>query len=196
MTREKASVRLADYRAPDFLIDTVDLDIMLDAKTTRVKARLRLTPNETGASTLQLVGDELILVSAKLDGAPLAESRFTATPEQLTVNDVPDEPFTLEIETEIDPTANTKLMGLYRTGGAYCTQCEAEGFRRITYFLDRPDVLAVYTTRIEATKAEAPILLANGNLTDSGMIAGTDRHFAVWYDPFPKPKLSVCHGRR
>ena len=93
----------------------------------------------------------------------------------------------LEIETLVDPTANTQLMGLYRAGGTYCTQCEAEGFRRITYFPDRPDVMAVYTTRIEAEKAEAPVLLANGNLVEAGDIAGTTRHYAVWHDPFPKP---------
>ncbi len=93
----------------------------------------------------------------------------------------------LEIETVVDPSANTQLMGLYRAGGTYCTQCEAEGFRRITYFPDRPDVMAVYTTRIEADKAEVPVLLANGNLVAAGDVAGTTRHFAVWHDPFPKP---------
>ena len=87
----------------------------------------------------------------------------------------------------VDPSANTQLMGLYRSGAIYCTQCEAEGFRRITYFPDRPDVMAVYTTRIEADKAEAPVLLANGNLVASGDLPGTGRHFAVWHDPFPKP---------
>ena len=92
----------------------------------------------------------------------------------------------LDIETELDPTANTKLMGLYRSGKAYTTQCEAEGFRRITYFPDRPDVMAVFTTRIEADKAEAPVLLANGNLVETGDLPG-GRHFAVWHDPFPKP---------
>src|SRR6185295_17914336 len=86
----------------------------------------------------------------------------------------------------IDPSANTKLMGLYRSSGTYCTQCEAEGFRRITYFLDRPDVLAVYRTRIEAEHGEAPVLLSNGNLVEEGKIGDT-RHFAVWEDPFPKP---------
>ncbi|MGE3144643.1 MAG: aminopeptidase N, partial [Pseudorhodoplanes sp.] len=98
----------------------------------------------------------------------------------------PRQPFTLDIETVVDPTANTQLMGLYRSSGTYCTQCEAEGFRRITYFLDRPDVMAVYTTRIEADKTEAPVLLANGNLVEAGDLPG-GRHFAVWNDPFPKP---------
>jgi len=110
-----------------------------------------------------------------------------ATPDRLTIAQPPHRPFRLEIETLVDPSANTQLSGLYRSGAIYCTQCEAEGFRRITYFPDRPDVMAVYTTRIEADKGAAPVLLANGNLTASGDIAGTSRHFAVWHDPFPKP---------
>jgi aminopeptidase N len=100
---------------------------------------------------------------------------------------VPDRRFSLEIVTALNPSANTKLMGLYRSSGVYCTQCEAEGFRRITFFLDRPDVLSVYTTRIEAEKAATPKLLANGNLIESGEVASTGRHFAIWHDPFPKP---------
>ena len=187
MTAENAPVRLSDYRPPEFLIDTVDLDIVLDPTATRVTAQLSLKPNDPSATALTLVGDGLTLISVSLDGVVLASDRYQATPDQLIVKDVPKGPFTVEIRTETDPTANTKLMGLYRTGSAYCTQCEAEGFRRITYFLDRPDVLAVYTTRIEAAVAEAPHLLGNGNLIDSGAVAGSDRHFAVWHDPFPKP---------
>ena len=110
-----------------------------------------------------------------------------ATPDKLTIAQPPNRPFTLEIETVVDPAANTQLMGLYRAGGTYCTQCEAEGFRRITYFPDRPDVMAVYTTRIEADKSEAPVLLSNGNLIANGDVPGTNRHFAVWHDPFKKP---------
>jgi aminopeptidase N len=187
MKAETAPVRLADYHPPEFLVDTVHLDIRLDPKATRVTARLALRPNGAGARTLALVGDELKLISVALDGARLSPDGYRATPSLLAIEHVPDGPFTVEIETEIDPTHNTRLMGLYRTGSAYCTQCEAEGFRRITYFLDRPDVLAVYTTRIEAPRAEAPILLANGNPVESGVVSGTDRHFAVWHDPFPKP---------
>jgi aminopeptidase N len=99
----------------------------------------------------------------------------------------PDDVFTLEIDTQIDPSNNTKLSGLYRSNGVYCTQCEAEGFRRITYFIDRPDNLSVYTTRIEAEKTDAPILLSNGNLVETSHIEGTNRHYAIWHDPFPKP---------
>ncbi|VTZ22495.1 Aminopeptidase N [Methylocella tundrae] len=109
------------------------------------------------------------------------------SPDQLTLAAPPQRPFALEIETEIDPSANTRLMGLYRSGSAYCTQCEPEGFRRITYFLDRPDVLSVYTVRIEADRSEAPLLLSNGNLIEAGDLEGGKRHYAVWRDPFPKP---------
>ncbi len=117
----------------------------------------------------------------------LSGDDFHETQTELTIKKLPKSAkFELEIETEIDPTANTKLMGLYRSGGNYCTQCEAEGFRRITYFLDRPDVLAVYTTRLEAHKSENPVLLGNGNPVKKGS-AGKGRHYAIWHDPHPKP---------
>jgi aminopeptidase N len=135
---------------------------------------------------LLLDGDGLRLVSLKLDGDALPVSSYVATPDALTIPQPPNKPFVLEIETAVDPSANTQLSGLYRSSGTYCTQCEAEGFRRITYFPDRPDVMAVYTTRIEADKTEAPVLLANGNLIESGNGPG-GRHFAVWQDPYPKP---------
>ncbi|BDV33743.1 aminopeptidase N [Methylocystis iwaonis] len=182
------AVRLADYRPADFLIDTVALDISLHRTETKVVARLALRRNPKGAPGAPLVldGDELTLVGVKVDGRPLGAQDYTATPDQLTLTAVPEAPFTLEIETRVDPTANTQLSGLYRSGSAYCTQCEAEGFRRITYFLDRPDVLSVYTTRIDADKSEAPILLSNGNPGETGDLPG-GRHYAVWRDPFPKP---------
>ena len=107
--------------------------------------------------------------------------------ETLTLHNVPNEPFTLDIETNCNPDENTALSGLYRTNSIYCTQCEAEGFRRITYFLDRPDVLARYTTRIEARRSDAPVLLSNGNLIEEGAVDGTERHYTVWEDPHPKP---------
>src|ERR1051326_5066979 len=118
-TEEHRPVRLEDYRPPDWLIDTVDLDVSLDPNATRVRAKLQVRPNAGAAPA-------------------------------------PQRAFELQIETVIDPTGNTQLMGLYRAGATYCTQCEAEGFRRITYFLDRPDVMAVYTTRIEADQDETP----------------------------------------
>jgi aminopeptidase N len=187
-TEEPPAIRLTDYRPPHWLIETVDLDVSLDPTATTVRAKLKLRPNGGSApAPLVLDGEDLKLRSLALDGEPLPSASFLATPERLTIAQPPHRPFELTIETVIDPTANTQLMGLYRAGSTYCTQCEAEGFRRITYFLDRPDVMAVYTTRIEADKSEAPVLLANGNLVDQGEIRGTNRHFAVWHDPFKKP---------
>ena len=188
-TEEARPVRLEDYRQPDWVVETVELDVKLDPAATRVRATLALRPNGNGAAPapLTLDGDGLDLRGLKLDGATLPPEQFVATADRLTIAQPPQRPFRLEIETVVDPSANTQLMGLYRSGAIYCTQCEAEGFRRITYFLDRPDVMAVYTTRIEAEKADAPVLLANGNLVASGDLPGTGRHFAVWHDPFPKP---------
>jgi len=188
-TDQDQPVRLADYQPPSWLVETADLDVSLHATATRVRATLKLKPNpRTGApAPVTLDGDGLTLKSLKLDGAELSPESFTATPDRLSIPQPPNRPFVLEIETHVDPTANTQLSGLYRAGATYCTQCEAEGFRRITYFPDRPDVMAVYTTRVEAEKAEAPVLLANGNLVAAGDIAGTTRHFAQWHDPFPKP---------
>ena len=188
-TEESRPVRLADYSPPDWLVETVDLDIRLDPAATRVRATLALKPNPAAAAPAPLVldGEKLALASLRIDGETLPAEQYVTTEDRLTIAQPPQRPFRLEIETVVDPAANTELSGLYRSSGNYCTQCEAEGFRRITYFPDRPDVMAVYTTRIEAEKAEAPVLLANGNLVDSGDVPGTSRHFAVWHDPFPKP---------
>ena len=180
-------IRLKDYRPPDWLVETVSLDIGLHPTATRVRAILTFKPNPKNASApLVLDGDGLSLVSLKLDGQTLPGDSFVATSDGLTIPQPPNRPFKLEIETAVDPSANTQLSGLYRSNGTYCTQCEAEGFRRITFFPDRPDVMAVYTTRIEADKAEAPVLLSNGNLVESGDAPGK-RHFVVWHDPHPKP---------
>src|SRR4051812_46664625 len=182
-------VRLEDYRPSDFLIDRVDLEIRLDPRDSRITAALAMRPNPEGQSKAALIldGDELTLLGAELDGRSLQRGEYTATPQSFTLPVAPRRPFILRLQMQVDPSANTKLMGLYRSSGVYCTQCEAEGFRRITYFLDRPDVLAVYTTRIEGDRDTEPVLLGNGNLVESGSVAGTNRHFAVWHDPFPKP---------
>ncbi|WP_395665660.1 aminopeptidase N [Methylocella sp.] len=192
-TETAEPVRLKDYRAPDYLIDTVDLVVKLHPTRARVVSRLRLRPNPAGrpGAPLILDGDGLNALSVRLDGEAPEVGAATVTPQQLALSAPPRRAFTLEIETELDPSANTRLMGLYRSGSAYCTQCEPEGFRRITYFLDRPDVLSVYSVRIEATRAEAPVLLANGNPVEAGDLPpgddGAARHYAVWRDPFPKP---------
>src|SRR6516162_8098036 len=143
-TEQARPVRLEDYRPPDWLVESVELDVALDPTATRVRAALTLRPNGNGAAPAPL----------KLDGAALPPERFVVTADQLTIAQPPQRRFRLEIETVVDPSANTQLLGLYRSGAIYCTQCEAEGFRRITYFPDRPDVMAVYTTRIEAEKVD------------------------------------------
>ena len=185
-----APVLLKDYRPPNYLIDSVDLDIALHPAETRVRSRLKMRPNPAAKGkpgALVLNGEHLTLETVRLAGKTLESSDYELTDKTLTLPRLPREAFTLEIVTTCNPEANKALTGLYRSRGIYCTQCEAEGFRRITYFLDRPDVLSTYTTRIEAERDEAPILLGNGNLADSGKLEGGKRHFAVWHDPFPKP---------
>jgi len=185
MTTPPGTIRRADYTPPPFLIETVDLDVALGKEATDVRARLAVRRNPAAiAKPLDLVldGKKIELVSVRLDGEP-ADHETTA--ETLTVRGVP-ESFSLEITTRLRPQENTELTGLYKSRDLFCTQCEAEGFRRITYFLDRPDVMARYTTRIVADRALAPVLLSNGNLVDSGIL-GDGRHFARWEDPFPKP---------
>ena len=180
---------LKDYAPPDYLIETVALDVGLAPKAARVVSKLEIRPNPEAATdgqALVLDGEALTLERIKLDGKALAAGDYILSPSKLTIPNVPAQAFTLEITTLCDPEANTELSGLYRSRGTYCTQCEPEGFRRITYFLDRPDVLAVYTVRIEADR-DTPVLLSNGNPVESGAIPGTDRHYAVWHDPFPKP---------
>jgi aminopeptidase N len=182
-------VRLADYRPPDFLIDSVDLVFDLGEAETRVKSRLRLRRNPLAAdraAPLRLDGDALELQALALDGEALGENRRRPTAEGgLELPGVPDS-FTLDLETRIRPQENTALSGLYMSGGNFCTQCEPEGFRRITYFIDRPDVMARYTTTITADKARFPILLSNGNPAGASE-AEDGRHRAKWVDPHPKP---------
>jgi aminopeptidase N len=151
---------LKDYVPPNYLVDTVDLDFALDPKATRVKSKLRLRPNpKAGAagSPLVLDGEGLVLQSLALDGKPLGLDDYRLDEKSLTILRVPDRPFTVETVTLCDPEANTALSGLYRSRGTYCSQCEPEGFRRITFFLDLPDVLAIYTVRVEADAETAPV---------------------------------------
>ncbi len=182
-------IYLKDYAPPAFLIDETVLDLALEPAETRVRARLSMRPNPASKAkpkALKLDGEMLKLARLAIGGKELEESRYKVTAKDLTIEEVPLKPFTLEIETVCNPEANKALSGLYRSKGVYCTQCEAEGFRRITYFLDRPDVLSKFRVRIDADRTEAPVLLSNGNLIESGE-AGAGRHYAVWEDPFPKP---------
>ena len=181
--------KLEDYRPSDYLIPETKLTFRLSPHATTVVAVLVLERREGAAPSTPLVlaGDGLSLRRIEIDGKPPKPADYEATPDNLTIARPPTaQRFQLLIETELAPAENEALMGLYRSSKVYCTQCEAEGFRRITYFLDRPDILSVYTVRIEASKAEAPLLLSNGNPVESGELAA-GRHYAVWHDPFPKP---------
>ena len=183
-------IELKDYQPSEFLIDTVNLDIKLNPSETQVKSKLHIRKNPDATSNsgcLKLDGENLNLEKISINRRKVDKKNYKINKKQLIVLNVPDKPFTLEITTTCDPASNKALSGLYLSGNIYCTQCEAEGFRRITYYLDRPDVLAVFTTRIEADKKEAPILLSNGNLEDSGKLRKKDWHYAIWHDPHPKP---------
>ena len=181
--------RLADYQPPAFLVDTVDLVFDLEPSDTSVAAHLALRRNPAAAdpaAPLRLDGDEIELVSLALDGRRLMPAEYRSEPDgALVIPRVPDS-FALDIATRIHPERNTALSGLYTSGGNFCTQCEPEGFRRITYFLDRPDVMSRYTVTIRADKARFPVLLSNGNPAGGGDLAD-GRHWAKWVDPHPKP---------
>lgn len=187
-TETEHTIYLKDYAPSPYRITHVDLDFRITTETSRVRALLTVEPRPDTAPGTPLVldGDDLSLASIAIDGAPLMLSSYLADSHSLTINEPPLRRFVLETEVMLRPEGNTKLMGLYRSGGTWCTQCEPEGFRRITYFLDRPDNLAVFKVRMTALRTLAPVLLANGNLVDQGD-AADGMHFAVWEDPFPKP---------
>ncbi|MDB5467872.1 MAG: pepN, partial [Phenylobacterium sp.] len=177
-------IRLVDYRPPAFLVDEVNLTFDLQPNATRVKARMQVRRNGDHAEALSFNGERLKPISVAIDGRTLGEAERSIDGEFLVIPDAPDT-FVLETEVEIDPENNKALDGLYMSGGRFCTQCEAEGFRKITFWPDRPDVLSRFTVRIEADKVFRH-LLSNGNLVESGDLPG-GRRFAVWNDPFPKP---------
>src|SRR6478752_5704297 len=183
-TEEPRAIHLADYKAPEFRIRTVDLDFSLEPEATRVTARLAIE-RLSGNGPLVLRGENQKLLSLTLDGRALGASEYLLDDKSLTLPNPPAK-LILEIESRIDPAANTQLEGLFLSNGMFCTQCEPEGFRRITYFLDRPDNLSVFTVRIEADKEQYPVLLSNGNRVQRGDLPD-GRHFAIWHDPFPKP---------
>jgi len=187
-TEEPHPVLLKDYAPPAFLIDEVSLEVALDPAATRVHARLKMrrNPAAAGDGPLVLDGEKLTLHEVRIDGETLSPNAWQVDGRHLTVPETPDGSFTLETVTTCGPEANTALTGLYLSNGIYCTQCEAEGFRRITYYLDRPDAMAVFTTRIVADEKAAPVLLSNGNLVKAGKLKD-GKHFAEWHDPFPKP---------
>ncbi|WP_295801938.1 aminopeptidase N [uncultured Microbulbifer sp.] len=183
------TIYLKDYQAPDYLIDRTDLHFELEPQATLVRSRLQVRRNPAAENPSQLPplwldGADLELLSVHIDGELVPAQRFREMPEGLSI-DAPGETFELEINTRIDPQSNTSLEGLYLSNGMYCTQCEAEGFRKITYYPDRPDVMSVFTTTIVAP-ATYPVLLSNGNKVDSGTTED-GRLRVTWEDPFAKP---------
>ena len=188
-TSQPQTIFLKDYRVPAFLVDHVDLRFELFEDGARVHCTLAMRRNpdsDSSDKSLELDGDSLTtLESVSLDGNPLEGSAYEDRDDKLTLHEVPDQ-FNLGVVTWIEPQNNTRLEGLYKSSGMFCTQCEAEGFRCITYFPDRPDVMARFRTRVEADKTRYPILLSNGNDVEKGDLAD-GRHFVTWEDPFPKP---------
>ena len=189
---QPGTIHLKDYEAPRYLIDKTTLKIEIEQEQARVHATLNMRRNpESGYSgnssgnTLVLSGQQLTLEHIAINGSQLSEDQYGVTEEELTIHQVPDK-FELVSEVTIYPKQNTSLEGLYKSRTMYCTQCEAEGFRRITYYLDRPDVMSEFTTTIIADQSECPVLLANGNPLDCGEME-EGKHWATWHDPFRKP---------
>ncbi|MGH8272472.1 MAG: aminopeptidase N, partial [Gammaproteobacteria bacterium] len=182
------SVHIQDYTPPPYFIDSTRLVFELGENACTVSAELELRRNPANSGRVEALsfdGSGLELLAIAINGAPLASNRYHTSRDALVIY-APPAHFTLATRVRIHPERNTALAGLYKSGGNFCTQCEAQGFRRITWYLDRPDVLARFTTRIEAARDTYPVLLSNGNLIESGELAD-DRHYAVWEDPFPKP---------
>ena len=182
------TIYLKDYQKPSFLVESINLDIQVYDDYTIVDSTLVMKRQATGA--LVLLGRDLELKSIRLNGELLTADQYELDTEQLTITDAPDEVI-IQTQVIIHPESNTQLEGLYKAGDLFVTQNEPEGFRKITFYPDRPDVLSVFTTRVEADK-KYPVLLANGNLLETGE-AGEDRHFAIWQDPTKKPSyLFAC----
>ena len=180
-----STVYLKDYQVPDFLVPTISLTAELGRDSTTITTLMSVKRQGVSSAPLILNGEKLTLAHIKLDGVSLTESDYILTSDTLTIENVPDA-FSLEIKTSLQPHLNTELSGLYQSSGNFCTQCEAEGFRRITYFPDRPDVLSVYDVNIIADKATCPVLLSNGNPQSKGD-NNDGTHWAKWSDPHPKP---------
>ena len=182
------TIYLKDYKPPKYLVDKIDLNIELyeDLSIVRAIMKFRKNPNSNeNSEELILNGEKLKLKYIFLDDKKLNKNQYYTNNYQLIIHKVPEE-FVLKTVISIQPQKNTELEGLYKSGSIFCTQCESEGFRKITYSLDRPDVMSLYSTTISADLKQYPILLSNGNLIDSGRLSN-DRHWVRWEDPFPKP---------
>ncbi|KAK4278263.1 hypothetical protein QN277_016130 [Acacia crassicarpa] len=178
---------LKDYKMPDYYFDTVDLKFPLGEECTIVSSKITVFPRIEGSSPpLVLDGQDLKLISIQLNGKALKENDYDLGPRRLTIHSPPSGKFILEIVNEIHPQKNTSLKGFYKSSGNFCTHCEAEGFRKITFYQDRPDIMAKYTCHIEADKSLYPVLLSNGNLIEQGDLEN-GKHYAIWEDPYKKP---------
>ncbi|MBE9538923.1 MAG: aminopeptidase N [Proteobacteria bacterium] len=182
------TIYLKDYQPPAYWIDQTELDFELHEDHSLVTSKLHMRRNETmrGQAELILHGQELELLEVAIDDRVLSLQEYTVSPGSLTISCVPDK-FVLQCKTRIHPQDNTSLEGLYKSRTMFCTQCEAEGFRKITYYLDRPDVMSVFTVRIDAEQARYPVLLSNGNQLEAATRGEGGRHSVTWHDPFPKP---------
>ena len=185
MEQTPKTIYLKDYTPPPFWIDKVNLHFELGEESTTVTSLLKIRRNGDDSEPLELNGQDQTLNWVKLNGQMLDDGQYTLNADLLSVQNLPDV-FELEIQSVTEPQNNTSLEGLYKSSGNFCTQCEAEGFRKITFYLDRPDVMALFTTTIVADKQKYPVLLSNGNLVGQGEIKD-GRHWAKWHDPFKKP---------
>jgi len=187
-TETEHTIFLKDYAPTPYFIDRVEMEVEIAPEKSVIHSLLHVVPREgtEPGTPLVLDGDELLLNSVAIDGAPLGLLAYEATPSSLIIHEPPLRRFVLETTVTIEPEKNTRLMGFYRSNGTWCTQCEPEGFRRITYYLDRPDNLATFNVTMIADKKLAPVLLANGNPVGQGDFED-GKHFAVWEDPHPKP---------
>ncbi|MFN3786662.1 MAG: aminopeptidase N, partial [Thiothrix sp.] len=181
------TIYLRDYEASAYQVTAISLVFELGEEATLVTSvcAYQRNPGVAADTPLELYGEELELLALRVNGLPLAAEAYTLTATTLSIPNVPAH-CTVEVVTRIYPQQNTSLEGLYQSSGNFCTQCEAQGFRKITYYLDRPDVLSVFSTQIIADKQKYPVLLANGNLVGSGDLPD-GRHWARWQDPFRKP---------
>ena len=186
MPNESKPIQREDYKAPEFQIPKIYLEFIINShEDVTVKSTMQVEAATGNSIPFELLGENQELTAVRVNGRTLSDSEYILTDKTLTIPNVPDS-FTLEIESRIDPSTNKELSGLYTSGQMLCTQCEPEGYRNITFHPDRPDVMSVFTTRIEADTEEFPFLLSNGNLLEEGELEG-GRHFAVWEDPFKKP---------
>ena len=185
MSENNKEIFLHDYTVPDYKFETLELEFNLLEEKTVVTSTIKYQRISKKTADLELIGLDLLFMDVTINGKEVDKDSYDVSSNFLTLRNLPSSGI-LKIKNGIDPVSNTSLEGLYKSGDIYCTQCEPEGFRKITYFLDRPDVMTKYTTKIIADKNKFPILLSNGNPIDRGELS-EGKHFVTWEDPFNKP---------